>query len=517
MRPLRGNTTRQFLYAGAALLVLGSANATATAVTSSDDIVAAPGYRLDHLQLVQSREVEMYIDRQGREVYVDPRTGEIIAIRRPSPMARRGLPELEIRGRIRRAPNSDDIYDIERRRREREVELGRREPPEDRRYLDPEPYEPAYDDDDDYQRERADRHLRRIPRRDAFPEAPVVRRPVEPAEEPTYTRRGSVVRAPLEDPGQDETATLDPNEADAPDDTELRPALPDKGAPAVVWDKASDDVAKIQVLLDRKGVSPGVIDGRMGDNVNKALDTYRQKFGAALRTYDKDSIEAGLAESGGEAFVSYEITPTDVAGQYVASIPEDYGEKAKLDRLGFTSVPEMLAERFHMDEKFLRALNPGIDFNRAGSIIKVVNPGAQQAGEVARIVADKGRKQVRAYDAAGRIVAAYPATIGSQDTPSPTGTHEVSRVAFDPNYTYNPKVNFKQGNNDKVLTIPPGPNGPVGTIWIALDKPTYGVHGTPEPSKIGKTSSHGCVRLTNWDAQELAKMVKPGVPVVFED
>ena len=133
----------------------------------------------------------MYIDRQGREVYVDPRTGEIIAIRRPSPMARRGLPELEIRGRIRRAPNSDDIYDIERRRREREVELGRREPPEDRRYLDPEPYEPAYDDDDDYQRERADRHLRRIPRRDAFPEAPVVRRPVEPAEYERWRARAT--------------------------------------------------------------------------------------------------------------------------------------------------------------------------------------------------------------------------------------------------------------------------------------------------------------------------------------
>ena len=134
---------------------------------------------------------------------------------------------------------------------------------------------------------------------------------------------------------------------------------------------------------------------------------------------------------------------------------------------------------------------------------------------VARIVADKFQKQVRAYDEAGRLVAAYPATIGSSATPSPTGIHAVSRIALDPNYTYNPNINFKQGENDKVLTIPPGPNGPVGSVWIALDKPTYGIHGTPDPSKIGKTESNGCVRLTNWDARELAKIVKPGVPVEF--
>ncbi|MGE0283937.1 MAG: L,D-transpeptidase, partial [Rhizobiaceae bacterium] len=128
---------------------------------------------------------------------------------------------------------------------------------------------------------------------------------------------------------------------------------------------------------------------------------------------------------------------------------------------------------------------------------------------------DKANTQVLAYDAYNKLIAAYPASIGSSDTPSPMGTHEVSRIAFNPEYTYNPKLNFKQGNNDKILTIPPGPNGPVGTIWIALDKPTYGVHGTPEPSKIGKTQSHGCVRLTNWDANELAKMVTAGVTVEF--
>jgi lipoprotein-anchoring transpeptidase ErfK/SrfK len=278
-----------------------------------------------------------------------------------------------------------------------------------------------------------------------------------------------------------------------------------------------EDIADLQILLDRIGASPGAIDGRFGSNLEKALGAYQEITGTRLRTTDTASIREALAKTGGNAFASYRITPEDVAGPYVASIPADYGEKARLERMGYTSVAEALAERFHMDENYLKALNPGINFNRPGSVIKVANFGRLVSTPVARIVADKSKKQVRAYDAAGRLVAAYPATIGSADTPSPSGTHAVTRVAFNPNYTYNPKINFKQGQNDKVLTIPPGPNGPVGSVWIALDKPTYGIHGTPEPQKIGKTASHGCVRLTNWDATELAKLVKPGVAVEFVD
>jgi lipoprotein-anchoring transpeptidase ErfK/SrfK len=285
--------------------------------------------------------------------------------------------------------------------------------------------------------------------------------------------------------------------------------------PSLVGKDASDAVAKIQILLDRAGLSPGVIDGQMGDNVNKAISAYKNKTQQALRTYDPASIDAALAETGGDAFTEYTITAVDAAGPYVASVPEDYGEKAKLDRLPYTSVVEALAERFHMDERYLRALNPGSNFDRPGTVIKVANVGEALTGTVARIVADKRQKQVRAYDASGRLLAAYPATIGSTDTPSPTGTVTVERIAFDPEYTYNPNINFKQGENHRVLTIPPGPNGPVGSIWIALSKPTYGIHGTPEPSKIGKTFSHGCVRLTNWDATELAKMVTKGVTVEF--
>jgi lipoprotein-anchoring transpeptidase ErfK/SrfK len=342
---------------------------------------------------------------------------------------------------------------------------------------------------------------------------------------------GPIESAPLPDPlyddGTERNAAL-PDALDPgglPADRGSAPIFPgettapeSRPAPAIVGPKgknASIQIAALQVLLDRAGISPGVIDGRMGSNVDKAVAAYEEKFGTQLDATDAKSLAEQLDESGGPAIVSYTITEKDIAGPYLASIPEDYSEKAKLPAMSYTRVTEMLGERFHMDEDYLKSINPGADFNRPGTVVKVMSVGANVTEPVARIIADKGREQVRAYDATGRLVAAYPSTIGSSDTPSPSGTVQVSRIAFDPNYTYNPKINFTQGSNKSILTIPPGPNGPVGTIWIALSKPTYGIHGTPEPSKIGKTNSHGCVRLANFDAQELAKLVKAGVTVEF--
>ena len=289
-------------------------------------------------------------------------------------------------------------------------------------------------------------------------------------------------------------------------------------APKVATPKgknAKAEIAALQILLDRAGMSPGVIDGQMGSNVDKAVAAYTEKTGRTLPTGDARALAEELDATGGPAITTYEITSEDAAGPYVASIPSDYAEKASLPAMSFERPSERLAEKFHMDEAYLNEINPGADLGRQGTVIKVASIGPNVSGEVVRILADKGREQVRAYGADGMLIAAYPSTIGSSDTPSPTGTVQVNRIAFNPNYTYNPKINFKQGTNDKVLTIPPGPNGPVGSIWIALSKPTYGIHGTPEPSKIGKTNSHGCVRLTNWDAAELAKIVKPGVTVEF--
>jgi lipoprotein-anchoring transpeptidase ErfK/SrfK len=185
--------------------------------------------------------------------------------------------------------------------------------------------------------------------------------------------------------------------------------------------------------------------------------------------------------------------------------------------MAYVSPREMLAEKFHIDENYLQEINPGVNFRQPDQVIRVPNLGKQKRPQVARIIADKARKQVRGYDESGKLVVAYPSTIGSADNPSPSGIVTVERIATNPNYTYNPKINFKQGNNDKVLIVPPGPNGPVGTVWIALSKPTYGIHGTPDPSRIGKTASHGCIRLANWDAEELAKLVKRGVTVEFTE
>jgi lipoprotein-anchoring transpeptidase ErfK/SrfK len=332
-------------------------------------------------------------------------------------------------------------------------------------------------------------------------------------------RSSSIQRMPLDSQptpdvseqggGNDDYASLN----QAPDIGQTKPRTAE---PVITLkNKSKMEITALEVFLDRQGISPGAIDGRMGGNVTKAIYAYQQMTGQQLDPNNTDAILEELRNSGGMPIVNYTITPADAAGPYVAEIPEDYAQKASLTSLAYTSTTEMLAEKFHMDEDYLKEINPGVDFTVPGSTIKVVDIGPPKTGEVARIIADKGRKQVFAYDAAGGLLAAYPASIGSTDTPSPSGTVTVERVAFNPGYTYNPKINFKQGGNDKILDIPPGPNGPVGTVWMALSKPTYGIHGTPEPSKIGKSQSHGCVRLTNWDATELAKMVKPGVTVEF--
>lgn len=271
-------------------------------------------------------------------------------------------------------------------------------------------------------------------------------------------------------------------------------------------------IARLQVLLDQHGSSPGVIDGFDGQNVRKAIMAFEAMYGLPVDG-NLDATVAQALETGTQVIGTYQITPED-ASALVQAIPADYAEKALYEYLGFESVPEAMAERFHMDVDFLKALNPGAGFV-AGETVFVVMTGSNQAGKAAQIVADKTLRQVRAYDASGRLLAAYPATIGSEDNPSPSGVYTVEQATAMPNYTYNPAVNFQQGENTEVLTIPPGPNGPVGSMWIALSKPTYGIHGTPEPAMIDKTGSHGCIRLTNWDAEELATMVTPGVVVTF--
>ncbi|WP_371070798.1 MULTISPECIES: L,D-transpeptidase [unclassified Sinorhizobium] len=273
-------------------------------------------------------------------------------------------------------------------------------------------------------------------------------------------------------------------------------------------------IVHLQILLDRAGSSPGVIDGYYGENVTKAIAAFETM--QALPADGKlDPEVIGRLADDMPVIQAYVISKEDAEG-LVASIPKDYAKQARMEHLGYTSIAEKLSERFHMDIDLLKALNSGSRF-AVGETVSVAMPGVAKQGTAKRIEARKRAGQVLAFAEDGSLLAAYPATIGSEESPSPSGTHKVKGVARMPPYIYNPKVNFQQGHNRKILRLPSGPNGPVGSVWIDLTEPTYGIHGTPEPSLIDKSQSHGCVRLTNWDAEELAGMVKPGVIVEFTD
>ncbi|MEN3950794.1 L,D-transpeptidase [Iodidimonas sp. SYSU 1G8] len=306
-------------------------------------------------------------------------------------------------------------------------------------------------------------------------------------------------------------------------------AEPDLSAAAVngaVFDGTAPDTAersalaiKTQVLLDRLHFSPGVIDGYWGENVAKAIAAYEEANGLQADGQLDSEVWAKLTAAGDADIITiYTLSDADLKEPYVDEIPEDYAAMAQLERLSFTGPAEMLAERFHMDRKLFDLLNPDAAFDQPGVPLTVTGTGdAKPQGKAATIVISRSSGSLRALDAEEKLLAFYPVSVGSDSVPSPTGTHTIKNVVPMPNYAYRPEVNFQQGQLTENLMIPPGPNGPVGSVWIGLDKPTYGIHGTAEPSPIGKHFSHGCARLTNWDAEELATLVAPGITVTFVD
>ncbi len=274
--------------------------------------------------------------------------------------------------------------------------------------------------------------------------------------------------------------------------------------------------ARAHVMLNNAHASPGAIDGSSGKNTLKAIASFQQMNGLKpTGTLTKETWNALIAKQGSKpAYVEYTITAADLKGPYAKSIPGDYALQAKMPGLYYTRVSEMLGEKFHMDENFLKKINPKATFNKVGEKIIVTSVRNQLPEDIHLIVAHKGAKQLYLFNSNNKMIASFPATIGSSDTPSPTGTYKVTGVAPNPWYSYSPS-NFVQGKNLKPLSLPPGPNGPVGNIWIGLSKKSFGIHGTPNPSAISKTASHGCIRLTNWDANDLGKKVRSGVTVKF--
>ncbi|MEN3381660.1 MAG: hypothetical protein V7608_1704 [Hyphomicrobiales bacterium] len=277
---------------------------------------------------------------------------------------------------------------------------------------------------------------------------------------------------------------------------------------------------KAQILLDRVGFSPGAIDGGNGDNFQNALRAF-QKKNALNETGKLDQETWTKLASGSEpVLIEYTISAADLKGPFADKIPAKYQDKAKLKRLDYTSVAEMLAERFHMDQSFFEQLNRGKALDQADSAILVANVNTKPVAlgvNAAKLEVDKQNNIVRVLGKDGALLAAYPASIGSEEKPAPSGTLKVIRVARNPTYTYDPDFKFHGVKADEKVHIAAGPNNPVGSVWIALDQKSYGIHGTAEPSKVGKVDSHGCVRLTNWDALALAMIVRKGMPVQFID
>ena len=296
----------------------------------------------------------------------------------------------------------------------------------------------------------------------------------------------------------------------------------------------NEHVLNAAILLDRAGFSPGAIDGRDGENFAKALHAFQQVNGLRVGPLDQQTA-ARLAEiSNVPTLAQYTIQPADVQGPFAPQIPQDFERMAQLQRLAYHSPRQLLAEKFHMTEALLAALNPNAKLDQPGKVITVANvapmppdpnlaehngegsgSSAPQESKAAKVVVDKRNHTVLAFGADNRLLAFFPASIGSAEKPAPSGEFVVRSVAYDPDYTYNPAYGFKGQKAQRSVKIAPGPNNPVGVVWIGLSAQGYGIHGTPDPDKVGKTQSHGCVRLTNWDALALARLVKKGTPLAF--
>jgi lipoprotein-anchoring transpeptidase ErfK/SrfK len=300
-------------------------------------------------------------------------------------------------------------------------------------------------------------------------------------------------------------------------------------------------VVRAEILLDRLKFSPGEITDTYNDNLGNAVKAFQSGNGlpasgvvdSATWTALNARQSAGETQAGGDAqkggpptrvIIPYVISNEDVAGPFT-KLPRvtgrDAGEQlmlreAKLEQLNYESLLELLAEKFHSSTRLLVELNPRKTFSKAGAELQVPDVQSPPPTDAASVVVDASTRTVTALAGDGKVLAFYPATVGSVHDPLPVGTWKVVEVTWYPHFKYNPNRFWDAENKNARAVLPPGPNNPVGIVWIGLSKEHYGIHGTPQPSRIGVTESHGCIRLTNWDAGELGKMVHVGTPVVLQ-
>jgi lipoprotein-anchoring transpeptidase ErfK/SrfK len=276
----------------------------------------------------------------------------------------------------------------------------------------------------------------------------------------------------------------------------------------------------VQVLLDAAGFSPGMIDGRWGENLRVALFSFRDAAGLDA---DVELVDAATyarlrrLTHARPTVTTYVLDRADVRGPF-RPVPRTVAAKARADCLCYESLLERLSERFHAAPALLRALNPGVDFAAVGAGQALTVPNVWRLPprtRVTRVVVDKEARGVRGIGPEGNVLFWLPATVGSSAMPSPKGTLRVESVTVGPHYRWDPNVLRDVSRREPVRMLPPGPNNLVGSVWVALSRPHVGIHGTPEPEHVGYTASHGCVRLTNWDALWFSRLARPGLPIEF--
>lgn len=299
------------------------------------------------------------------------------------------------------------------------------------------------------------------------------------------------------------------------------------------------DILHVQVILDKLGFGPGVLTGRMNAATEAALRGFQESRGLGTTgEIDQPTLRALYQYRAWRPTKTLALTPGMLAGPFLGTIPRDYEQQANLPAMSYRSPLEKLAEMFHTTPQVLVALNsretllrPGtnvvfpnalpisrnysIDDAKWRSTVANLNVDAQQP-EADHVVVDKSEGVLKVLDKNDKLVAQFSATMGSAKFPLPLGTWTIKGSAYNPDWKFDPDLiaNTKPGAKEAV--VPPGPNNPVGVVWMDLSKEHYGIHGTSEPQNIGQTESNGCIRLTNWDAARLSLMIKPGTKAVFQ-